>query len=65
MKKETRGRPATGQNPAIYLTLPADLLKRVDAWRAGQFDAELNRQAAIRDLLERALARRPERKKRP
>lgn len=58
MKKETRGRPATGQNPAIYLTLPAALLKRLDRWRDSQFDAELNRQAAIRELLEWALARK-------
>ena len=58
MKKETRGRPATGQNPAIYLTLPADLLKRVDRWRKHQFDEDLNRQAAIRELLEWALDRK-------
>jgi hypothetical protein len=64
MTKETRGRPATGKNPtAILLTLPADLLNRIESWRESQFDADMNRQAAIRALLERALARRPERKK--
>lgn len=64
MAKETRGRPATGRNPtALLLTLPADLLKRVDAWRESQFDEDLNRQTAIRELLEWALARRLDRKK--
>jgi hypothetical protein len=59
MAKETRGRPSTGKNPtALLVTLPADLLKRIDAWRAGQFDEDLNRQAAIRQLLEFALARK-------
>ena len=58
MKKPARGRPSTGQNPAIYLTLPADLLKRVDRWRESQFEEDLNRQAAIRELLEWALDRK-------
>jgi metal-responsive CopG/Arc/MetJ family transcriptional regulator len=57
MKKPQRGRPPTGQNPALLLTLPADLLKRVDRWRDDQFE-DMGRQEAIRRLLERALARR-------
>jgi hypothetical protein len=40
------------------LTLPAGLMRRVDHWRATQFDAGLNRQAAIRAILERALVRK-------
>jgi metal-responsive CopG/Arc/MetJ family transcriptional regulator len=56
---ETRGRPAVGKSrERLLVTLPTDLLRRLDRWRESQFDADMNRQAAIRQLLELALSRK-------
>lgn len=62
MKKPKIGRPPTGRNPTIMLTIPADLLARLDAWRAEQVDdefelSEIKPQEAIRALLDKALRR--------
>jgi hypothetical protein len=57
MKKGKRGRPATGQNPVVLLTIPAALLKRVDRWRDAQFEDGMRRQEAICRLVELSLVR--------
>jgi hypothetical protein len=52
-KTPKRGRPATGTDPLVALRLPEEMTARVDDWAK---ERELNRSAAIRQLIELGLA---------
>ena len=50
--RRNRGRPATGQDPAVSTRLPQLLITELEKWAA---DNELSRSKAIRRLIEQAL----------
>ena len=55
-KKRSRGRPATGIGPNVGLRLHPELSASLDAWIAKQPAPRPSRPAAIRHLIEKALA---------
>jgi metal-responsive CopG/Arc/MetJ family transcriptional regulator len=63
VEQKRRGRPATGQLPAIGVRLPAELIERVDDW-ATKNNSGLTRSEAVRRLLEFGLASAPKPKSR-
>lgn len=52
--KKSRGRPATGINPAVTVRMPDEQLAEVDEWRAKQADLP-SRPEAIRRLVDKGL----------
>jgi Ribbon-helix-helix protein, copG family len=58
--KRKRGRPATGNDPMMGLRMPDELKAEIDEWAASQ-DDKPSRSAAIRRLIEQALAAAPKR----
>ena len=55
-KKRSRGRPTTGIGPNVGLRLHPDLSASLDAWIAKQPAPRPSKPAAIRQLIEKALA---------
>jgi Ribbon-helix-helix protein, copG family len=56
VEQKRRGRPATGTDPLIGVRLPPDMIKALDAWAKAQ---GLTRSAALRTMIEQALAAEP------
>jgi hypothetical protein len=52
VRKKSRGRPATGQDPLISARLPADVVASVTAWQTRN---GVTRSEAIRRLVELGL----------
>jgi hypothetical protein len=52
VNKKWRGRPATGQDPAVSARLPQEVIDQVDAWAK---KAKVTRSQAIRQLVMQAL----------
>ena len=57
-KKRSRGRPATGHDPAVAVRLPKAVINSVDKWAAD--NAIKSRSEAFRILLGYGLAAAPE-----
>jgi hypothetical protein len=61
-QKRGRGRPATGRDPMISARIPVEVLAKLDEWAANN---ECTRSTAAAELLAKALAAKPGRKRKP
>jgi predicted DNA-binding protein len=53
--KKKRGRPATGRDPVYAVRLPDEVVNGIDKW--AKANGHRDRSAAIRAMIERALAK--------